>query len=73
MIANFAGILAFIIIVYAGMTWVESGADPGKRKKAQDMVINAVLGLALMISIPTVIFGMGLVPCDLTTGLPWGA
>lgn len=53
---SFIGALASLIIVLAGYNWVQSGDDPGRRKKAIDMIINAVIGLVFLGVVATLMF-----------------
>jgi len=46
---SFIGALASLVIVLAGYNWVQSGDDPGRRKKAMDMIINAIIGLVSLV------------------------
>ena len=43
-----AGVLAFVMIVYAGFQYATSGGDTSKQKDAQDRIINAIIGLVLL-------------------------
>lgn len=43
------GVVLAVILVYAGVTWgFLSQGDPGKIKKAKEMIINAIIGLAIV-------------------------
>ena len=44
------GLILLILVVYAGMLWMTAGGDPAKVKKAKDMMVEAVLGLAVCLS-----------------------
>lgn len=44
------GIVAVGVIVYAGFLWMTAGGDPGQVEKAKQWIINAVIGLAIMLS-----------------------
>ncbi|MGB9681332.1 MAG: hypothetical protein ACPLXL_02200 [Minisyncoccia bacterium] len=46
---NIVIILCIIFIIYAGFTYVTSGGDPGKTKKALQLLIYALIGLAVAI------------------------
>ncbi|MGB9681333.1 MAG: hypothetical protein ACPLXL_02205 [Minisyncoccia bacterium] len=46
---NIVIILCIIFIIYAGFTYVTSGGDPGKTKKALQILIYALIGLAVAI------------------------
>jgi hypothetical protein len=43
-------ILSPLIFAYAGWLLLTSGANPGKRKDAQKIFLNVVIGLAIMLS-----------------------
>jgi hypothetical protein len=42
------GILLVILILYAGFIWMTSQGDPGKIKKAKDMLYQAIIGLVIV-------------------------
>jgi hypothetical protein len=44
------GIIATVIILYAGFTYMTSGGDPDKTKRAKRMIVQAVIGLAIILS-----------------------
>ena len=43
------GILAFAMIVFAGLEWSLSGANPSLQQDAKDRIFNAVFGLLLLL------------------------
>lgn len=43
----FAGILAIIFVVVAGLRYASSSGDPGKVKGAKDTLTNAITGLVV--------------------------
>lgn len=43
------GILAVIVIIYAGITFITAAGNPGKVAQAKTMIIYAVIGLAVAI------------------------
>jgi len=43
-----AGILAFIMIVYAGFQYLVSGGNTAQQKDAQERIMNAIIGLVLL-------------------------
>lgn len=45
---DIVGALASIIFVKAGLTWIWSQDDPGKRKAAKDSMVHAVVGLVIV-------------------------
>lgn len=44
------GIMLVIIIVYAGFLWATAGGDPDAAKKAREWIINAVIGMVIVVS-----------------------
>ncbi|MDX1608140.1 MAG: pilin [Candidatus Spechtbacterales bacterium] len=44
-----AGLLAFIMLVYTGFTYIMSGASPGMRTRAKAMFQNVLWGLAILL------------------------
>lgn len=44
-----AGIALFVYLLYAGFTWLLSSGDPEKLRKAQDTILNAVIGLGIVV------------------------
>lgn len=46
--AMVTGIVAVIMIIYAGIRYITSSGNPERTKKAKDMIINAVVGLAVV-------------------------
>jgi len=47
---TFLGIIAVAIIMYAGFLWMTSGGDPEKINRAKSALINASIGLIIIIS-----------------------
>jgi len=45
-----AGIMAVIIIILAGFSFVTSGNDPGAVTKAKNAILYAVIGLVVILS-----------------------
>jgi len=43
-----AGILAFAMIVFAGFQYLTSGGNTAQQKDAQERIMNAIIGLALL-------------------------
>ena len=44
---NIIGLLGVVVILAAGVEWVISRDDPGKRKMAQNIIIVTIIGLLL--------------------------
>ena len=51
-----AGILAFVMIVWAGFEYATSGGDTNKQKDAQDRITNAIIGLILLFAFYIIIY-----------------
>jgi len=51
-----AGILAFVMIVWAGFEYATSGGDTNKQKNAQDRIANAIIGLVLLFAFYIIIY-----------------
>ena len=47
-VVGIAGIVAAIFVVYGGISYSTSAGDPGKLKKAKDMIMYALIGLAIV-------------------------
>lgn len=50
------GSIALAIFIYGGFTWMTSAGSPEKVKKGRDMIIWAVLGLAVIFLSYTVVY-----------------
>lgn len=49
-ILGLLGIVVVLIVVYAGFLWMTAGGDPDQTKKARGWIIDAVIGLAIILS-----------------------
>lgn len=49
-ILSVMGILFVVLIVYAGILYMQGGQDEGKIKKAKGLIINAIVGLVIVIA-----------------------
>ncbi|MFA6919159.1 MAG: hypothetical protein WC244_03575 [Patescibacteria group bacterium] len=47
-ILGFIGVVALILVIYAGFTWLMSQGDPTKITKAKNIMIWAVVGLVVI-------------------------
>lgn len=45
----FLGVVLVIIIIYGGFLYMTAGGDAEKAKKAKDWIVNAVIGLAIIL------------------------
>ena len=50
-----ASVLASLILLFAGITYIMSGSDPGKREKAKNMGMYAIIGLIVIWAAPLVV------------------
>ena len=46
---TFLGIIAVVVMMYAGFLWMTSGGDPEKLNKAKKTLVNAVIGLIIVL------------------------
>jgi hypothetical protein len=44
------GIILLIIVLYAGFLWMTAGGNEKSVEKAKDMLVNAVVGMILLVS-----------------------
>ncbi|MFA6254990.1 MAG: TrbC/VirB2 family protein [Patescibacteria group bacterium] len=49
-ILGFVGVIAIVIVIYGGYTWMTSGGNAEKIEKAKKILINAVIGLVIIFS-----------------------
>lgn len=47
---SFVGILLLIYVLYAGFLWMSAGGDDKQVKTAKDTIMNAVIGMVLLVS-----------------------
>lgn len=50
-----ASVIAVVILLFAGITYMTSGSDPGKREKAKNMAMYVVIGLFVIWAAPLVV------------------
>lgn len=50
-----AGLIAVIMLMYGGFTWILSGGDPSRISSAKESIKSAVLGLVLVMSSYTIL------------------
>jgi len=43
-----AGVLAFFYLLYAGILYITSGNNPDQAKKAQQAIINVIIGIVII-------------------------
>jgi hypothetical protein len=50
-----ATVIAGLVMLFAGITYISSGSDPGKREKAKNMVMYVIIGLIVIWAAPFVV------------------
>jgi len=50
-----ATVIAGLVMLFAGVTYIASGSDPGKREKAKNMVMYVIIGLIVIWAAPFVV------------------
>lgn len=50
-----ATVLAVVVLLFAGVTYIISGSDPGKRQQAKSMAMYVVIGLIVIWAAPLVV------------------
>ena len=50
-----ATVIAGLMMLFAGITYITSGSDPGKREKAKNMVMYVIIGLMVIWAAPFVV------------------
>lgn len=48
-------LIAVFVLLFAGITYMTSGSDPGKREKAKNMAMYVVIGLVVIWAAPWVV------------------
>ena len=46
---GFLGIIAVILIIYAGYMWLTAGGDSAKVQKAKDYIKNTIIGIVIIL------------------------
>ena len=59
LVLSFIGVLFLILLIYAGLSWMTSGGSPEKVKKARDLMINATIGLVIVLSAYAIVAFIG--------------
>ena len=55
MVKYIATVIAVIILLFAGVTYMISGSNPGKREKAKTMAMYVIIGLIIIWAAPLVV------------------
>ena len=50
-----ATVIAVIILLFAGLTYMTSGSSPGKREQAKNMAMYVVIGLIVIWAAPLIV------------------
>jgi hypothetical protein len=50
-----ATLISGLVMLFAGITYITSGSDPGKRDKAKNMVMYVIIGLMVIWAAPFVV------------------
>lgn len=50
-----ATVIAGLVMLFAGITYISSGSEPGKREKAKNMVMYVIIGLIVIWAAPFVV------------------
>ena len=50
-----ATIVSGLVMLFAGITYIASGSDPGKREKAKNMIMYVIVGLMVIWAAPFVV------------------
>jgi len=58
-IFTIAGILAVIYLVYAGIIYITAGGNPDAAKKGQQGIINAIIGIVIIVLAYVIVASVG--------------
>ena len=47
--------IAGLVLLFAGITYIMSGSDPGKREQAKSMIMYVIIGLAVIWAAPFIV------------------
>jgi len=50
-----ASILAVVVLLFAGLSYMTSGSNPGKREKAKSMTMYVIIGLLVIWAAPLIV------------------
>lgn len=56
LLLGFAGVGAFIFLLWGGVQWITAGSDKDAVEKARKKIINALIGLAVVFSAYAILF-----------------
>ena len=69
LLALIAGIIAFIYLVYSGILYLTAAGNPDAAKKGQQGIINAVIGLIIIVAAWAIISAVTNTAENATTGI----
>jgi type IV secretory pathway VirB2 component (pilin) len=55
LVKYFASAIAVVVLVFAGINYITSGNDPGKREQAKNMLMYVVIGLLVIWLAPLIV------------------
>jgi len=55
LIKYFATVLAVVVLLFAGLTYMTAGSNPAKREQAKNMVMYVVVGLIVIWAAPLIV------------------
>ncbi len=47
---SFLGVVFLVLMIYAGIQWMQAGGNQEKIDKAKNIIVNSIIGLAIIIS-----------------------
>jgi hypothetical protein len=50
-----ATVISGLVMLFAGITYITNGSDPGKREKAKNMVMYVIIGLVVIWAAPFIV------------------
>lgn len=59
LVLSFIGVLFLILMIYAGITWMTSAGNQDKVKQARDLMLNAIIGLVIVLSAYAIVSFLG--------------
>ena len=55
LVKYFASAIAVVVLLFAGITYITSGNDPGKREQAKNMAMYVIIGLIVIWLAPLIV------------------
>ena len=50
-----ASVLAVLVLLFAGITYITAGSEPGKREQAKSMAMYVIIGLVVIWAAPLIV------------------